>query len=109
MSLNDKRTTNYKPYSLSEYKDMQSTHNSYKFGGLGANIGSEDWERAKRKREMQRQFAQSVKEQNMTKMIRRERQEQPKEISSREKAKMFAKNIPRPKPKPKVEDPNMLT
>ena len=54
MSLGSKRTTNYKPYSLGEYKEMTSTQNSYKFGGLGANIGSEDWEKARRKQEMQR-------------------------------------------------------
>jgi hypothetical protein len=43
--------------------------------------------------------------------------EEPKELSSREKAKLFARNIPRPKPK-RVDDafdqnqdmdPNMLT
>jgi len=73
VALSTKRTTNYKPYSLNEYKEMQSTSNSYKFGGLGANVGSDDWEKARKKQEMQRSFAQSVKEQNMARVIKRER------------------------------------
>lgn len=33
-------------------------------GGLGANIGSEEWEKAKRKKEIQQQYAVNLKEMN---------------------------------------------
>ena len=48
-SVSDKG--NYKPYTVKDYKNLQSTVQSLKMGGLGANIGSEEWEKAKRKAE----------------------------------------------------------
>ncbi len=42
-------STKYKPYTVKDYKQLQSTVQSLKLGGLGANIGTEEWEKAKRK------------------------------------------------------------
>jgi hypothetical protein len=48
--------------------------------------------------------------------VKRDMRSEPKELSSREKAKLFAKNIPKPKVKRQTgeleeysRDPNMLT
>lgn len=49
--------TNYKKYGLKEYKNLQNTLQNTKMGGLGANIGSEKWEAAKRKKEVANQYA----------------------------------------------------
>jgi len=39
----------YKRYTVKDYKQLQQTVQSLRMGGLGANIGSEEWEKAKRK------------------------------------------------------------
>jgi hypothetical protein len=43
-----------KKYNLKDYKDQQTTIKNQKMGGLGANIGGEKWEQAKRKKEIAR-------------------------------------------------------
>lgn len=53
--------TNYKKYGLKEYKNLQNTLQNTKMGGLGANIGSSQWEAAKRKKEVANQYAQNLK------------------------------------------------
>jgi hypothetical protein len=40
----------YKPYSIGDYRNQKSKEN-VKMGGLGANIGSEDWEKKNKKKE----------------------------------------------------------
>eukprot|EP00352_Strombidinopsis_acuminata_P008720 CAMPEP_0176357362 /NCGR_PEP_ID=MMETSP0126-20121128/14719_1 /TAXON_ID=141414 ORGANISM="Strombidinopsis acuminatum, Strain SPMC142" /NCGR_SAMPLE_ID=MMETSP0126 /ASSEMBLY_ACC=CAM_ASM_000229 /LENGTH=64 /DNA_ID=CAMNT_0017710937 /DNA_START=1285 /DNA_END=1479 /DNA_ORIENTATION=+ len=43
--------SNYKPYSMKDYKKMQNEKLAKnKLGGLGANIGSDEWERANQKK-----------------------------------------------------------
>ena len=44
----------YKKYGLKDYNEMKSTAANTKLGGLGANIGSEKWEAANRKKEVAR-------------------------------------------------------
>lgn len=44
----------YQKYSLKDYKEQQNTIKNQKLGGLGANIGGEQWEQAKRKKEIAR-------------------------------------------------------
>ena len=51
----------YKPYTVKDYKQLQSTVQSLRMGGLGANIGSEEWERAKRKAEAAQEYAKSLR------------------------------------------------
>lgn len=100
--------TNYKKYGLKEYKNLQNTLQNTKMGGLGANIGSEQWEAAKRKKEIANQYAQNLKainqHQNKDKSVNQsrisERSQLQKDKTSREKALEFAKNnIPKPKMK----------
>ena len=47
-----RRTTNYKKYGMQDYNKMKKTAANSKMGGLGANIGGEQWEIAKRKKEI---------------------------------------------------------
>jgi hypothetical protein len=41
----------FKPYNLQEYKQIKEQASRQKMGGLGANIGSEQWAQAQRKKE----------------------------------------------------------
>ncbi|CDW77089.1 UNKNOWN [Stylonychia lemnae] len=100
----DGQTSTYKPYSVKDYKQMQQTSQSMKLGGLGANIGSQEWENAKKKQEQAQEFAKQVKLQNQqkpqTSQSSKKKEEKPKEKTSREKALEFAKNnVPKPKVK----------
>lgn len=105
---------------------MKTTTQGLKMGGLGANVGGDDWEKAKRKQELARNFAASVKDSNKAQVFKKPVREAAKEMSSREKAMLFAKNIPKPKAKRSDDqirteeddedfnssrqfDPNMLT
>jgi len=38
--------SNYRAYNLKDFKSLQDQQMHIKLGGLGPNIGSEDWERA---------------------------------------------------------------
>ena len=40
-------TTSYKPYNMKDYQNYKNIHQNTKMGGLGANIGGEEWEKAK--------------------------------------------------------------
>ena len=53
-SVNSKKTSasNYKQYGLKDYNNLKSNIQNQKYGGLGANIGDEKWEMAKRKKEI---------------------------------------------------------
>ena len=78
---------------------MQQTTQNLKLGGLGANIGSDDWEKAKKKKELISEYAKNIKLQNTQKppSRKRENDDKVKEKTSREKALEFAKNVPKPK------------
>ncbi len=83
---------------------MQTTQN-IKLGGLGANVGGEDWEKAKRKKEAIQEYAKNLRMQNTQKPpVKRRETEDTREKTAREKALEFAKNVP--KPKKKVENIN---
>jgi uncharacterized iron-regulated protein len=62
-SINSKKTdaSKYKRYNLKDYQNLQSTLQQQKMGGLGANIGSDEWELARRKKEIQMQYANNLK------------------------------------------------
>lgn len=91
---------NFKPYNINEYRQVKDMTSKQKMGGLGANIGGEEWEKAQRKKEQQQMYAQQVKatikpKQNPVQAPK------PKEVTARDKALEFAKNnIPKPKVKP---------
>eukprot|EP00347_Sterkiella_histriomuscorum_P002963 403366128 len=93
---------NFKPYSQKDYSNMQQTAQQ-RFGGLGANIGTEEWEKAKQKKDQISQFAQNVKLQNqmtLKQQVKPPKAPEPKEKTAREKAIEFAKSsVPKPKQK----------
>lgn len=65
-NLESRRSVNYKPYTLREYKDKvnQDEPFTYKMrGGLGADIGGEAWSKENEKRQRMKEFANRVKSQ----------------------------------------------
>lgn len=52
----DKKTGIYVPYSMKNYKDLQTNAKKHR-GGLGANIGTDKWFKKKLMTEKQRSFA----------------------------------------------------
>lgn len=75
-------------------------------GGLGANIGSDEWEKAKKKAEASQDYAKSLRQGqtlsvagtsgNSSQFKRRDPNQQ-KDKTARERALEFAKSIPKPK------------
>jgi hypothetical protein len=65
-------------------------------GGLGPNIGSEEWERAQRKKEASLKYAEEVRTNAAANPLPARKKEKPKEKTAREKALEFAKNVPKP-------------
>lgn len=102
----------YKQYTLKEFKELNQTTANQKRGGLGPNIGSEEWQKRKEKLEKMQKFAANVNTYNVTKISvsnPEPKQKKSKVDEEREKARLareraleFAKNVP--KPKPKVSD-----
>jgi hypothetical protein len=46
---------------------MQMAVKSLKLGGLGANIGSEEWEKARKKQEFFLEYGKQIRMQNLNK------------------------------------------
>lgn len=63
---------------------------------MGANIGSEEWEKAQRKKEAALKYAEEVRLNAASNTVQAKRKEKPKEKTAREKALEFAKNVPKP-------------
>lgn len=85
---NSRRAVNYKPYTLREYKDTFDKSNNFgnkHRGGLGANIGGDEWQKENEKRKRMREFASRVK--NQRKLIdgSMRRTSQTQDTESREK------------------------
>jgi hypothetical protein len=108
-NITSRRSVQYKPYTLREYKqkfnDPIPTEDEYKIkkrGGLGANIGNEHWCKENEKRERIKQFANNVKNKNMSMVsdsMRRTNQTSATENyekSKRERALDYAKGIVKP-------------
>lgn len=70
-------------------------------GGLGANIGSEEWEKAQKKKLDAKLFSEKVRlgvqQQASHGYVRSIPKQQVREKTAREKALEFAKNVPKPK------------
>lgn len=69
--IQSRRSANYKPYTLREYKQKFSDGTTDEFtykmrGGLGADIGGENWTKEHEKRERMKHFASRVKDKNMS-------------------------------------------
>ena len=94
----------YVPYTLKDYKVVQS-EKYYELGGLGsANIGSDDWRKKQEALLRRKNYSRLVELTNTKRLsVPAERKQLlPKPPSSREKAIEFAKNIPKPRGKPKL-------
>ena len=69
-----------------------------RMGGLGANIGSDEWEKARKKQEFYAEFGKQIRMQNLQKPLAKKKEtEDKKEMSRREKALEFARQLPKPK------------
>ena len=68
-------------------------------GGLGANIGSDKWELAQRKKEAAAKYAEEIRLATLANPMPTKKKEKPKEKTAREKALEFAKNVPKPQVK----------
>ena len=91
--------SNYREYKLKDYKNMQTAANQ-KVGGLGANVGSETWELAKRKKEIAMQYAnnlQKINSVNIGKSYKPSRFQSEKDKTARDRANDYANNIPKPR------------
>ena len=68
-------------------------------GGLGPNIGGEEWERGRKKQEIYSEFGKQIRLQNLNKQgVKKTRAEKPRELSRREKAIEYANSVLRAKP-----------
>ena len=46
---------------MKDYKQMKNQTQNTKLGGLGANIGGEEWEKAQSKKQAAREYAEQVR------------------------------------------------
>ena len=85
----------YKPYTLKDYKDIMNVDT---LGGLGANIGTEDWNKKKEKMDKMNEYAKNIfKKTKGTKNKNNDLKNKKKEeISTRKRASEYSKLI-RPK------------
>ena len=63
----EKKKVNYKPKSLKEYKEKYNNGIKEHRGGLGANIGGEEWEHKKEQNMKVKKYSEMVKNQNKEK------------------------------------------
>lgn len=107
-----RRKVNYKPYTMDDYKNM---NRPVVLGSLGPDLMNEELQKKQQKLERVRQYARGVSEYNAQKIAHemsassasshtRKTDLQPKEISARQRAREFAKNIPKPRTKPRGSD-----
>ncbi len=59
-----RKATKYKKYGIKDYNNLKNQLQTSKAGGLGANIGGEQWEIAKRRKEIANQYANNLKQMN---------------------------------------------
>ena len=85
----------YKPYTLKDYKEIMNVDT---LGGLGANIGTEDWNKKKEKMDKMNEYAKNIfKKTKGTKNKNNDLKNKKKEeISTRKRASEYSKLI-RPK------------
>jgi hypothetical protein len=70
----------FKPYSLKDYKQIAST--KIVLGGLGANIGTKEWEEKQRKMKKMEEYASSV---SKNKIILKVKKEEPSQLIEKER------------------------
>jgi hypothetical protein len=104
----EKQGKEFKPYNLKDYKDIMDL-NKIQYKGLGPNINTDQYKMERLKNERRAEFAQQVKIMNAMKLSdpsnkKQPGKEQPKAVSKREKALMFAKNVPKPRPRTEYDE-----
>ena len=84
----------YKPYTLKDYKEIMNVDT---LGGLGANIGTEEWEKKKEKMDKMNDYAKNIfkKSKGMKNKINKKKKKN-EQISTRKRASEYSKLI-RPK------------
>ena len=87
---------------------MKVKTENQRLGGLGANIGGEEWEKAQLKKNAARQYAEQVRMQTQAMGLpKKDRKAPVRELTAREKALEFAKNnVPKPKIQPNLAKKN---
>jgi hypothetical protein len=63
--MKNRRSVNYKPYTLRQYKEIVEQEPQFTDktrGGLGANIGGEEWQKENEKRQRIKEFANRIKQ-----------------------------------------------
>ena len=60
----DNKIISYKPKSLKEYKEKYMNKKEKERGGLGANIGTEEWEKKEKIKKKVKEFSEKIKENN---------------------------------------------
>jgi len=93
----------YKPHSLREYRELTL---DLKLGGLGPDLENEERKAAEEKNARIRSMAMRIREENAARIQAQQskpkppQQPKPKEMSAAERAREFAKNVPKPKVRP---------
>lgn len=90
----------YKPYTLHEYKEISDNFVKINSGGLGANIGTKEWNEKFEKVQKQKQYAEEIKKMNNhikhnykdPALENKEKIKKQIETSNRQKALMYCKN-----------------
>ena len=65
LRLSSNKKVTYEPYTLFDYKErFDNNNNKRKLGGLGPNIGGEDWVKRQKKLEIKKKYSEYVKSDN---------------------------------------------
>eukprot|EP00195_Chlamydomonas_chlamydogama_P013528 CAMPEP_0202890600 /NCGR_PEP_ID=MMETSP1392-20130828/946_1 /ASSEMBLY_ACC=CAM_ASM_000868 /TAXON_ID=225041 /ORGANISM="Chlamydomonas chlamydogama, Strain SAG 11-48b" /LENGTH=647 /DNA_ID=CAMNT_0049574201 /DNA_START=144 /DNA_END=2087 /DNA_ORIENTATION=+ len=100
------RPVDYQPYDIKDFEDKEynikkAGKGYWELGRLGPDLETEELQAKREKQERIKQLAAQVREDNAKKQVQaaaKPAAPKPKEPSAREKALMFAKNIPKPEP-----------
>jgi len=92
------RSVNYRPKTLAEYKRVQPRE-YVELGKLPADLNSEELIAKRANQQRIKDFSRNLRAINqrvITQNRQKSRKEKPKKLSTREKARMYAENIPKP-------------
>lgn len=96
----------FKPYSLGDYKDIKP-QKYYALGGLGANVGGNEWQVKKEKVQRMTEYAKCSKLMNKEQILanparpplheKPKKTEQVEALKKKQRMLEYAKNVPKPK------------
>jgi hypothetical protein len=108
------RKSAYRPYTLKEYKESKDVQGKAltQLGGLGPNLGGEEWQKKREKIEKMNNFALGVKIVNAQKLppasMRKPKMEEIPGKSKRDAMIEFAKNVPKPRARKSEADNDII-